>query len=411
MENLFERYFEQHGLYKKPAFNKDLQVIVVIPVLDDWEIFRALDSLCACSRNSGAVGVIIVVNHAENAENNIKESNRQLLNELLAYFRKQQAVDIEFFVIEAFELPAKKAGVGYARKIGMDAAAWWLGQHGKSACPILSLDADTLVEKNYIDAICDFFRSFSVAGVSIPYEHRLDECQGLQREAIIKYELYLRYYSAALAYVGHPYFYHCIGSAFAVRASAYIAEGGMNKRQAGEDFYFLQKLISTGKYDLLHGTKVYPSPRFSTRTPFGTGREVERIVKEDNNYSVYCWEAFVDLKRFFSELENMYKADSKAIKECLNRQAEGFRYFWEYIDGMALLEEVNANCASLFQFKRRFFDRFNAFRVLKYLNFVHEQLYVKRDIALVTDQMFAALNYPLLPTLQQKLEYLRHLSQ
>ena len=67
------------------------------------------------------------------------------------------------------------------------------------------------------------------------------------REAIMKYELYLRYYRLALEYTGHPHAYHCIGSAFAVRTLDYVAQGGMNKRQAGEDFYFLQKLIATGR--------------------------------------------------------------------------------------------------------------------------------------------------------------------
>ena len=85
-----------------------------------------------------------------------------------------------------------------------------------------------------------------MAGVSIAYAHRLEEADMTvqAREAIMKYELYLRYYRLALEYTGHPHAYHCIGSAFAVRTLDYVAQGGMNKRQAGEDFYFLQKLIS-----------------------------------------------------------------------------------------------------------------------------------------------------------------------
>jgi len=45
-----------------------------------------------------------------------------------------------------------------------------------------------------------------------------------------------------LQQAGSPYAYHTIGSAFACRAEAYIAAGGMNRRHAAEDFYFLQQL-------------------------------------------------------------------------------------------------------------------------------------------------------------------------
>ena len=124
-------------------------------------------------------------------------------------------------------------------------------------------------------------------------------------EAMVKYELYLRYYQEALAYIGHPHAFHCIGSAFAVRASDYVAQGGMNKRQAGEDFYFLQKLISTGRYACLNATRVYPSARFSTRTPFGTGQAVRQIVEDGGYFPVYHWGAFRDLKYFFQGIANL----------------------------------------------------------------------------------------------------------
>ena len=69
------------------------------------------------------------------------------------------------------------------------------------------------------------FRKHKVAGVSIAYEHRL-EGEKEKREAMVKYELYLRYYQQALKYAGHPYAYTCIGSAFAVRACDYVAQEG-----------------------------------------------------------------------------------------------------------------------------------------------------------------------------------------
>jgi hypothetical protein len=51
----------------------------------------------------------------------------------------------------------------------------------------------------------------------------------------------------------------------ACRASAYVAAGGMNRRLAGEDFYFLQQVHKTSGVAALYGTTVHPSPRSSQR--------------------------------------------------------------------------------------------------------------------------------------------------
>lgn len=67
-------------------------------------------------------------------------------------------------VIEAYDLPARFAGVGLARKIAMDAAALFLYHREKTEQPILSLDADTLVEKNYTDAVLAFSGEIRLPG-------------------------------------------------------------------------------------------------------------------------------------------------------------------------------------------------------------------------------------------------------
>ena len=271
---VFERYFSRNPVSRQLSFEADTAVIVIIPVFNDPDIFATLDSLCCCSVMNIKAGVLIVVNHSEVCPQEIKTRNIGLSDTLKRYVRDRQTDRLRFEVVEAFDLPAKYAGVGLARKIAMDLSAAFFYRNGRIDAPILSLDADTWVEPNYLEEVVRYFQEKSVAGVSIAYANRLEEA-GMTvqaREAIMKYELYLRYYRLALEYTGHPHAYHCIGSAFAVRTLDYVAQGGMNKRQAGEDFYFLQKLIATGRYATLQSTQVYPSPRFSGRTPFGTGR-------------------------------------------------------------------------------------------------------------------------------------------
>lgn len=409
--NPFEKYFQRNVVTGDIPFPDDLAVVVIIPVFDDRDVFRTLESLAGCRCEQGKTGVLVIVNHSEKCEEEIKTRNRELAEELKNWVTCRKVSGMWFGIMEAFDLPAKSAGVGLARKIAMDQAAAYFWRSGRTECPIASLDADTWVEPGYPDEIVRYFREFRVAGVSIAYAHRLDEpeCSGAIREAIIKYELYLRYYQQALKYIGHPYAYSCIGSAFAVRAADYVAQGGMNKRQAGEDFYFLQKLIATGRYSSLSATTVYPSARFSTRTPFGTGQAVRQIAGDGGAYLTYHFDAFRMLKSFFAGIRSLYKDNNTVAEDYFCRQPLGLRDFLFENGWVALMAEINANCASESQFVKRFFDNFNAFQVLKYLNFVHPRFFPKTDIMQVTGVLLRELELPcpLLPV--EVLELMRRL--
>ena len=330
---VFERYLERNRIWCEPDFSEETQVIVIIPVLNDREIFHTLDSLRHCISVREQAGIIVVVNHGENCEEQLKAENRLLSRELQEYAGCCKE-ELHLCIIEAFDLPVKYAGVGWARKIAMDVAAAFFYRWGRYEAPIVSLDADTLVEDNYLQEIVTFFRKQAVTGVSVAYAHRLDEegCEGLARLAMVKYELYLRYYQMALAYTGHPHAYACIGSAFAVRAVDYVAQGGMNRRQAGEDFYFLQKLIATGRFAALNSTRVYPSARFSDRTPFGTGQSLRQIVERQGEFPVYHFGAFLDLKYFFSGLPVLYKSGSQMTADYISRLAPHLQDFLKEID-------------------------------------------------------------------------------
>lgn len=378
----FEKYFLRNKTGVPDSFPSGLDMIVIVPVLDDWDIFKTLESVCRCRTADEKAGVLVVVNHSEAAGEALKERNRTLADELKRWIVRHPAEGIWIEVTEAFDMPAKWAGVGAARKMAMDSAACYFYREGRLECPIASLDADTWVGKEYLAGIIRKFRESRVAGVTLAYAHRYEEKEFSEtvRAAIVRYELYLRYYQQALAFCGHPYAFTCIGSAFAVRAADYVLQGGMNKRQAGEDFYFIQKLISTGRFAHLREVCVYPSPRFSERTPFGTGQAVRTIADNGGMYPVYHFEAFRALKFFFSGLPGLYKGDTARIRTYFGEQAEGLRAFLSAAEVEADFTEISANCASEKQFVKRFFNHFNAFRVLKYLNFVHPLYYPEMEI-------------------------------
>ena len=144
--------------------------------------------------------------------------------------------------------------------------------------PLICLDGDTRVDARYLSVLHGFFEApASRWACVLPYAHPIEGTQQ-EQAAILCYELYLRYHSLHLSWAGSPYSYHTIGSTMGCTAAAYAAVSGMNRRQAGEDFYYLQQLAKTGAVDRVEGTLVQPSSRASHRAPFGTGRWVQRYL-------------------------------------------------------------------------------------------------------------------------------------
>ena len=74
----WEKYFQRNKTGLPVSFPDDLDVIVIVPVLDDWEIFRTLESLGGCQTEREKAGVLVVVNHSEAEDGTLKERNRRL---------------------------------------------------------------------------------------------------------------------------------------------------------------------------------------------------------------------------------------------------------------------------------------------------------------------------------------------
>lgn len=404
---IFERYFLRNPLPFSPAFSGDLSLIVIIPVLDEPELVETLDSLRACRLTKGRVGVIVVVNHAEDCDAEIKKRNEAAFRALGDYISATHTPGLEFYIASAFDLPVSESGVGVARKMAMDAAAWYFYTEKRPDGIIASLDADTLVEANYFEELLRYFEVSDAAGVAIHYAHRWEGADRKLQEAIMKYEMYLRYYCRALRYTGHPHAYQCIGSAFACRAADYVAQGGMSKKQAGEDFYFLQKLIATGRFSDLTTTTVWPSSRISSRTPFGTGQSVRKIMEDGGVFLTYNPAAFRVLKSFFEGISLLYRAEEQTVSRYMRQQPECLCRFLETVAFLPKIREINDNVASLPFFRKRFYDYFNAFRVLKYLHFVHDGYFEKLPVETAVAELLEECGQTCPDTLREIISFLR----
>ncbi|MDP4208342.1 MAG: hypothetical protein Q8928_05955 [Bacteroidota bacterium] len=382
--NFTEAYLAKHNFepYIAARPHPELGLCAAIPSYKEPDLIRSLQSLWECERPSCAVEVIVVVNAPEGCDALATEQNLRTLKEASEWVAEHHDSRFQFHLVYSPGLPAKFAGVGFARKIGMDEAAYRLNLVGKTNGIIAGFDADSLCDANYLVEIDRHFKRLPKSpGASVYFEHPLSG-DGFSAEVyagIARYELHLRYLNLALRYTGHPHAWHTVGSSFAVRMDAYVKQGGMNRRQAGEDFYFLQKIISLGNFSEINTTRVIPSPRQSDRVPFGTGASMNKWHKGDT-LETYCFEAYKDLKGFLEEIDGCFKAEKETVIAVVEKLPRALRIFLLENDFYDELASVSANCATLKTYRERFYRWFNAFKAIKYLNFGHDGYFEKADV-------------------------------
>lgn len=374
------KYFKKYGfqpLKITSSVPDDLFLSIVIPCFNEQSLIFTLDSLKKCAQPTHKVEVIVVINQEEHVSKEIASRNQLSYDECLAWSR-EEAPFFDTHLLFEQALPKKHAGVGLARKIGMDEAAMRFETINKDGV-IVCLDADCLVKENYlVELEKHFINHPKTPGCAIRYEHPLtgNDYQIDNYQGIINYELFLRYYNLATKYAGLPYAYHTVGSSMAVKSSAYQKQGGMNKRKAGEDFYFLHKIIALGNFTELNSTVVYPSPRTSDRVPFGTGKAINDFINQDNKeaYLTYDFRSFEVLKAFLDKKINTY-----LINSC-NIFNEVILQFLKTIDFDANVEEIKRNTSSYPAFEKRFFHFFDAFKILKYVHHTRDNFYPNTEI-------------------------------
>lgn len=354
-------------------------MIICIPVCAETEILSVLDSIYQSHKTEIKTEVILLFN--KNASMSAAEIGQHIQSweQCNSWIEHHKQEAITYLPVYLDELPDPKGGVGWARKMAMDEAARRLDADGIIVC----LDADCTVAPNYPEAVFQHFQEFkSHDAASIFYEHKVDHLNLAHRNAIIVYELHLRYLINAQRWCGHPYAYATIGSAMAVRRKSYLDQGGMNTRRAGEDFYFLQKFIEIGAHGEIRNTVVYPSARISSRVPFGTGRAMQQILLEEENWLTTDFNIFRQIKPLFQSLDKLREISSRGPRE-FNYQTFQVELgispdvvsYLEEIDFLTECHSIVNQTASSASFRRRFFRYFNSFRMIKYMHYMGDHYF------------------------------------
>jgi len=347
---------------------------IVIPCYKEPDVIRTVRSLFECERGDFPVEIILVVNSYQIDSDEVIEINRKSYNEVSGFASANNTGNFFLTLIWIENLPGHQTGAGIPRKLGMDEAIRHF--QGDKTGIIVSLDADCIVEKNYLTEIYRNFNEYNLNSATIAFHHpvdHLDEKDPL-RQATIQYEMYLHYYRSALEFCGYPYPYFTVGSAFAVTAETYLKAGGMGKQQSGEDFYFLQKVFPLGKTKFIDTTCVYPAARTSDRVPFGTGPALQKMLNENTTIKMtYQFEAFKSLKILFDNLDSFFKQPAETVESFIKNLPDYIFHFLREDGFIEKVSEINRHTATPHSFRKRFFDYFNAFKIVKYLNFVHPE--------------------------------------
>lgn len=341
------------------------KICLVIPAYDE-ELDACLASLGRCKVDAPLISVLLVFNN---------EAGSAVTDKHIEQYRQwHKAVlpnQVPVQAISATDLPDKQAGVGMARKIGMDAALALFAESDYDGL-ILCLDADCRVAENYLEELLRA-EAAGVKGLSIYFEHTLQDLAPEEQERIVLYEIWLRYYVQALRFIAYPFAFHTVGSSMAVRASVYARVGGMNRRKAGEDFYFLHKVIPQGQFYDLTSTAVYPSARISKRVPFGTGRAMLEMKEGRKDFeSVYAPAVFADIRQLLS-------ADLKGIIGPSDEFGEPITRALDALGWRVQLVELAARSPTKSAGANNFRHWLDGFRMLKLVHWLRDYYYPDVD--------------------------------
>jgi hypothetical protein len=402
--------------------NKKYKNIIVVPAIQEFEnIVRLLSSISGVDKKYfNETLLIFVINNMKSANMEVKADNRKSIEYLRKLILDGNNLSINIGLVDAsskgLELSEKDGGVGLARKTGMDLALTQFDYSTSDKNILICLDADCTIEKNYLTTIVEAFKQPDMNAAYAEYEHSFPEEEDHKR-AIICYEIFLRYYVFGLKYANSPFAFPTIGSTMICDHESYIKIGGMNKKKAAEDFYFMEKLAKITEIKKISDTKIYPSSRRSWRVPFGTGQRVNRFFDGTHNeYVLYNPKSFDILKSWlniFNSKEIYNAGDYLKSAKTINKSLYDFLVQNSFEDNW---NKILKNSKSDEQKQKQKQIWFDGFRTLKLIHHLRDNGFPLMNMFESLDEIFKLLNYNLqferkeiIPSIDVQIQYLNEL--
>ena len=398
MKDTIKKYLEKKSFYKPEEINFSQnnfsEIAICIPVCNEYPTFmntlKTISISCAVANTK--VHVVCCVNNKINSNEKVLENNFRMIYELNRIKKSEngdsenqsllQISVLDFTKENAF---TEKQGVGWARKIPMDYALV------NGAKVLASLDADTLVDENYILQLKYFLEQKMNCATMNFFHKRIENFSDDNNEnqnsiqlnlAIKHYEDYIKNHSKKLAECGTPFCYSALGCIIVCSDKMYCECGGMKNKLAGEDFYFIQEMIknviSKNPKKILNPievlqTTVMPATRFSDRVLFGTGKALEEIV--EGNFSkakLFKDEEYLEIKNFINLFNDLNKKNfplelqREAEKKC--RRLYYFLYEDGFFDDWKSIVANNQKSSEKLEFA--FHCKFDGLKIIRALHYL-----------------------------------------
>jgi hypothetical protein len=101
----------------------------------------------------------------------------------------------------------------------------------------------------------------------------------------------------------------------------------------------------------------------------------------------YNFRAFQGLKQLFDQLPGVYRSSEFELKTLLEQLPVALSSFLKEEEFEKALLEISTNASRFDSFQKRFFLWFNAFKILKFLNFAHPGFYPFQDLEEASRQL------------------------
>jgi hypothetical protein len=363
------RYAEPEALAISAVLPQRLyENIVTIPLTrEGTAFFSLLESLAVAAGSGPTLAVFIVNGQAKD-----REMNRITLDFLSQWTKGSPALgnfsdSLDILVVDRSSENCfpEKQGVGLARKVVADLALRLIVEGMVRNPWIFCTDGDAVVGTDYFQIPVEN----GVSAYITPYHHLSDN-----NPKLTLYDISLRYYELGLRYAGSPFAFQTLGSTLVLNAKSYAAVRGFPKREAGEDFYILNKMAKVGKIVPRRNGKIFLRDRPSDRVPFGTGAAVGKMNAD--LFALYDPRSFEYLKSWLSAALAFLHHQSEERLE----QEIGHQVFFNLLrrTGMtAILHSAVKNRTTLSAAEQEFHRTFDAFRTLKLIHFLRDEFLPK----------------------------------
>ncbi|MBC8256112.1 MAG: glycosyltransferase family 2 protein [Candidatus Marinimicrobia bacterium] len=365
----FQSYLKKRGISGpwriEPLINRTFKQTIVIPAYEELEFLpKTLESI---NKNKPELLeqslVVVVVNNATHAPQSVKENNQLTLQNL-----NENIYQFTLAVIDAassgLELPLKHAGVGLARKIGIDLA---LPHLTSPYSLIFCTDADTKVGTDYLSKVLQYFESLDVQAAVVGFHHQRSNNSVLDA-TIRQYEKFLLSTAQKMKDAGSPYGYVAMGSTIVCTAEVYCAVGGMPRKKATEDFYFLQELSKYCGVQTIPETLVFPSSRPISRVYLGTGYRMEQMQKGfDIANLYYSDDAFLNLSKWLQLGSHAFGINLHDILKQLTDIHPNLVEFLESEGIGVVWSKIQYNAPSDTHFIKQFHRWFDGLKTIRFL--------------------------------------------